>query len=216
MKSTKKQSDFLALFMDDQPRARVLRALMLNEHTVFNAARMAQRAGVTPRAAVTALGALVRMGIVRASRVAVAAPAEGKSHTRAKKRRFEDVWFVDPQFPHVRALAVFVRDISPLQYDDVLDALKKTGRLSVVVLSGSFVGDTSRPADIVMAGEGLSERRMETAIRSLEGVFGRELRYAAFPIAEFRYRLTVQDKLLRDTLDFPHRVLLDRARSLGA
>ena len=142
--------------------------------------------------------------------------AEGKSHTRAKKRRFEDVWFVDPQFPHVRALAVFVRDISPLQYDDVLDALKKTGRLSVVVLSGSFVGDTSRPADIVMAGEGLSERRMETAIRSLEGVFGRELRYAAFPIAEFRYRLTVQDKLLRDTLDFPHRVLLDRARSLGA
>jgi hypothetical protein len=83
-----------------------------------------------------------------------------------------------------------------------------------VVLSGSFVGDMSRPADIVVAGESISERRMESAMRALEGVFGRELRYATFPTAEFRYRLTVQDKLLRDTLDFPHKVLLDRIRSL--
>lgn len=216
MKNTKRQADFLTLFMGDQSRARVLRALMLNEHTVFNAARMAERAGITPRAAVSALEGLVRMGVARKNRVAIAAPAEAKARVRSKKRRFEDVWFIDPQFPHLRALAIFVRDISPLQYDDVLDTLKKTGRLAVVVLSGSFVGDVSRPADIVMAGDGLSERRMETAIRSLEGIFGRELRYAAFPTAEFRYRLTVQDKLLRDTLDFPHRVLLDRTRSLGA
>lgn len=216
MKNTKRQADFLTLFMGDQSRARVLRALMLNEHTVFNAARMAERAGITPRAAVSALEGLVRMGVARKNRVAIAAPAAAKARVRSKKRRFEDVWFIDPQFPHLRALAVFVRDISPLQYDDVLDTLKKTGRLAVVVLSGSFVGDVSRPADIVMAGDGLSERRMETAIRSLEGIFGRELRYAAFPTAEFRYRLTVQDKLLRDTLDFPHRVLLDRTRSLGA
>jgi hypothetical protein len=55
---------------------------------------------------------------------------------------------------------------------------------------------------------------METAMRTLEAIFGRELRYAAFPTAEFRYRMTVQDKLLRDTFDFPHRILLDRTRSL--
>ena len=166
-----------------------------------------KRAGVSAKSAKTALTALIRLGIVRKSVVA------GEKKAGAKKR-LREVWFLDPHFPHARALAVFVREISPLRYDEVLDTLKKSGRLSVVVLSGSFVGDATRPADIVVAGDSMSERRMETAIRALEGIFGRELRYAAFPTAEFRYRLTVQDKLLRDTFDFPHRVLLDRTRSL--
>ncbi|MEN9413140.1 MAG: hypothetical protein RLZZ342_227 [Candidatus Parcubacteria bacterium] len=215
MKKTKKHTDFLSQFMGDTTRARIVRALILNEHMVFNAARMAERAGVSPRVATTGLAVLVRMGIARTSKVAAAMP-EPKKRTkkRSTKRSFEDVWFLNPNFAHLRALSIFVRDVSPLQYEDVLDTLKKTGRLSVVVLSGSFVGDMSRPADIVVAGESISERRMETAMRALEGVFGRELRYATFPTAEFRYRLTVQDKLLRDTLDFPHKVLLDRIRSL--
>src|SRR3989344_847814 len=39
-------------------------------------------------------------------------------------------------------------------------------------------------------------------------------REAAFSTPEFRCRLTIQDKLIRDTLDFPHLVLWDRARLL--
>lgn len=200
-------ADFLSLFMQDATRARVLRALVLNEHEVFTVEQAGKRAGVSAKSAKTALTALIRLGIVRKSVVA------GEKKAGAKKR-LREVWFLDPHFPHARALAAFVREISPLRYDEVLDTLKKSGRLSVVVLSGSFVGDATRPADIVVAGDSMSERRMETAIRALEGIFGRELRYAAFPTAEFRYRLTVQDKLLRDTFDFPHRVLLDRTRSL--
>lgn len=200
--------------MNDPVRARVVRALILNEHAVFSAVQMGKRAGVAPRAAARALAAFASMGIARTSRIAAPVPAAKPGKKRATKRKFEQVWFLDPQFPHLRALATFVRDVSPLQYDDVLGALKKTGKLSVVVLSGTFVGDASRPADILIAGDSLSERKMESAMRTLESVFGREIRYASFPTAEFRYRLTVQDKLLRDTFDFPHKILLDRIRSL--
>lgn len=206
--ATKKQTtDFLSRFMNDGTRARVVRALVLNEHEVFAPEQMAKRAALSERSAKTALIALERMGIARRGKVA-------KIETGKKKPATRDVWFFDPHFSHARALAGFVREISPLKYEEVLDALRKTGRLSVVVLSGTFVGDTTRPADILLAGEGLSERRLEAAVRGLEGVFGRELRYASFPTDEFRYRLTVQDKLLRDTFDFPHRILLDKTRSL--
>ncbi len=200
--------DFLSLFMRDPARARVLRVLTLNEHDVFTPVVMGKRAALTTASAKSALVGLERMGIARKGKVAAQKVKAGK------KRPFEDVWFFDPHFAHARALAAFVREISPLDYDEVLDTLKKTGRLSVVVLSGTFVGDTSRPADIVVAADSLSERRMESAMRTLESIFGRELRYAAFPTAEFRYRLTIQDKLLRDTLDFPHRILLDRAKAI--
>ena len=76
------------------------------------------------------------------------------------------------------------------------------------------MGDATRPADLIVALDTLNERRLEAAVRGLEPIFGREIRYAAFSTPEFRYRLTVQDRLIRDTLDFPHLVLLDRTRLL--
>ena len=76
------------------------------------------------------------------------------------------------------------------------------------------MGDPSRPADLLVAADALNEGRLETAVRALEREFGREIRYAAFSAPEFRYRMTIQDKLLRDTLDFPHLVLLDKTRLL--
>jgi len=48
-------------------------------------------------------------------------------------------------------------------------------------------------------------------VRTLEPKFGREIRYTILSTPEFRYRLTVQDRLLRDVLDFPHRILINRA-----
>ena len=88
-------------------------------------------------------------------------------------------------------------------------AIKAAGKVSTLVLSGLFVGDHSRPADLLIAGE-MNQRRLERVVRGLEPKFGREIRYALLTTPEFRYRITVQDRLVRDVLDFPHRVLFDR------
>ena len=56
----------------------------------------------------------------------------------------------------------------------------------------------------------MNEKRLEKAVRSFEPKYGREIRYAVFSTPEFRYRLTIHDKLVRDTLDYPHRILLNK------
>jgi len=206
--------DFLSLFIGNPTRARILRALIFNENEVFNPKRAASRAGVSPDAAKRELVALQKMGIVRKGK-AVLSVKNGKLSEKSKKgMKPETVWFLDPDFKHLRSLSSFVREISPMRYDQILGALKSSGKMSAVILSGSFMGDPTRPADILLAADGLNERRLETAVRELEPLFGRELRYAAFTTPEFRYRLTIQDRLIRDTLDFPHLVLLDKSRLL--
>jgi hypothetical protein len=45
-------------------------------------------------------------------------------------------------------------------------------------------------------------------IRALEAEIGREIVYAVFDYKEFLYRLNMYDKLIRDVLDFPHKVLV--------
>jgi hypothetical protein len=209
------KEDFLALFIDSSALARVLRVFIFDQSSVFTAVQVSKRAGVSLAMAQLEIKVLTKLGVIKGRSIANVADIEKKQKSGKKLvRKFEKVWFVDPNFKHLRALSSFVHEVSPAQYDVVLDALKRTGKLGLVVLSGSFLGDSSRPVDILVAAESISESRLDDAVRKLEPMFGREIRYAAFSTPEFRYRLTVQDRLIRDTLDYPHTILLDRGHLL--
>jgi hypothetical protein len=209
------KEDFLALFIDSSALARVLRVFIFDQSSVFTAVQVSKRSGVSLAMAQLEIKVLTKLGVIKGRSIANVADSQRQQKSGKKLvRKFEKVWFVDPNFKHLRALSSFVHEVSPAQYDVVLDALKRTGKLGVVVLSGSFLGDASRPVDLLVAAESISESRLDDAVRKLEPMFGREIRYAAFSTPEFRYRLTVQDRLIRDTLDYPHTILLDRGHLL--
>lgn len=211
------KEDFLALFIDSSGLARVLRAFVFDPSGVFTIPQITKRSGVSSATAELELKELERLGIITSRNIVFptqTATTNRKSSKQKLAHKSEKVWFLDPNFKHLRALSAFVHEISPAQYEVVLDALRRTGKLGVVIVSGAFLGDTSRPVDLLVAADNLSDVRLEHAIRKLEHMFGREIRYAAFSTTEFRYRLTIQDRLIRDTLDFPHTVLMDRTNIL--
>jgi hypothetical protein len=208
------KDDFLGQFMGgDQSTARLLRAFVFDAERSFPLKDAAKRANISPQAAVRAIKILEKWGVVRKGKSASIMLGNGTARKVVAKTKVE-TWEFDPDFVYARALSAFVREISPIRYENVVASLKPCGKLAVVILSGSFTGDDSRPVDILLAGEDMSEARLEQVMKSLEGTFGRELRYAVFTTPELRYRLTIQDRLVRDTLDFPHVVLLDRAKIL--
>lgn len=205
------KEDFLGEFMGSAARARLLRVFVLDAERPIPLKDAAKRAGVSPQAAARELKALEKWGIVQKGKSASITLGNGSVRKVDAKTKV-DTWVFDAEFPHARAVSSFVRDISPMRYERVVSALRPCGRLGAVILSGSFTGDATRPVDILVVVDDLSEARLEHAVKSLEPVFGRELRYAAFSTPELRYRMTVQDRLVRDTLDFPHLVILDRAK----
>ncbi|MBI5003906.1 hypothetical protein HZC00_02330 [Candidatus Kaiserbacteria bacterium] len=210
------KEDFLGLFVDSSALARVLRVFIFDQSGVFTMSQVSKRAGVSLAMAKLEINVLTKLRVIKGRSIAIQSPDDAKKPKSSKKntRKFEKVWFIDPDFKHLRALSAFVHEVSPAQYDMVLNALKRTGKLGIVVLSGNFLGDASRPVDLLVAAESLSESRLDDAVRKLEPMFGREIRYAAFSTPEFRYRLTIQDRLIRDTLDYPHTILLDRGHLL--
>ena len=209
-----KQKDFLSDFIGDQARARLLRIFIFIESESYNLALVVKRAGITTPAARRALRELESLGIiVKAKALPIPTLKNGKL-IKDSVSRPEVVWTLNGEFEHFRAVSNFVHEATPARYDTITTALKRTGRLATIVLSGNFMGDPTRPADLLMAADGINKQRLEVALKGLEQTFGREIRYAAFTTPEFRYRLTVQDRLIRDTLDFPHLVLLDRTRLL--
>jgi hypothetical protein len=211
MKETKQ--DFLSIVMGNPARARLLRVFIFNPEESLTIEQAGKRAGVTVQNAKREIALLERNEIIKKAKGVHFRPLNGKATRSTKRGRTtaEQAWSLNTEHRHVGALTLFVGEVSPVKHDSIVSVLKRTGRLSTIILSGSFMGDPTRPADLLVAADAYDERRLELAIRGLEPAFGREIRYAAFLTPEFRYRITIQDRLIRDTLDYPHEVIFDRA-----
>ena len=206
---------FLEKFTGSHARARVIRVFIFNQDEPITITKAAKRAGVSAQAAKREIKSMEGWGVILKERIASTQPRKSSKHARGKKLKrtvpHEDAWRTNPQWKHLRALSSFIHEVSPIRYDNILGALKNTGRLSVVIATGCFMGDVTRPVDLVVVADNVNEDRLLYAIKSLEPLSGREIRYSVFGSPEFSYRLTIQDRLIRDILDYPHKVLLDRA-----
>jgi hypothetical protein len=207
------KDDFLPEFLTNKNRARILRVFVFNAGDTMTIQDIAKRSGVAPKVALKEVKSLAKLGMIKQAK-AVTITLANTSKRKVKGNSKVAAWTTNSDFKHLRAISNFIHEVSPVRYDNIVGALKRGGRISAVILSGTFMGDDTRPADILIASDSINERRLEAAVRSLEPAFGREIRYAAFSTPEFRYRITVQDRLIRDTLDFPHVVLLDKTRLL--
>jgi DNA-binding Lrp family transcriptional regulator len=205
--------DFLEKLIGNHARTRIIRVFIFNQSEPMTVARIAKRAGISSQAVSKEVNVLEKLGIVcKTKGVDIRKESEKNSHNRKTKHsaKQEIFWQVNPLFKHLRPLSSFIHEVSPIRYDNILSALKNTGRLSVVIVSGCFIGDITRPVDLIVVADNLNEERLLYSIKSLEPLTGREIRYSVFGSPEFSYRLTIQDRLIRDILDYPHIVLLDR------
>jgi hypothetical protein len=194
------KADFLTQIIDPS-RAKLIRLFTLNDKVGFALPEIAKRVGLPIVAAKKEVKTLMDICVVRE------AAGEGKN---TKERAEGTRYFFNEKFRYANALSTFVHEVSPERFNEVEKALRGAGRLNAIVLSGIFIGDVRRPADLIIVGDSVNEKRLEKAVKSFEPRYGREIRYALFSTPEFRYRLTIHDKLVRDTLDYPHRLLLNK------
>ncbi|MHB1163308.1 MAG: hypothetical protein ACYCZZ_02170 [Minisyncoccota bacterium] len=183
----------LAKIFGSPARLKVLRLFMFNQNANLSLVEISGRTRLSGESVRREIVDLVAAGLVR------------KKGARAAAR-----YQVNPRFEHLAALDTFIRETTSVRPQDILAALRRAGVPRVIVLSGFFVGVLEAQIDLLVVGDNLDERALATAVHSLEAELGREIRYASFTTVDFRYRLGVYDRLLRDVFDYPHRVLIDK------
>jgi len=183
----------LAKLFGSPARLKVLRLFVFNQNASLSPADIATRTKLAPAVVLRELVELLAAGLLR------------KKGIRAATR-----YQVNPRFESLSALDTFIRDTTSVRPADILAALRRAGVPRLIVLSGFFMGILESQVDLLIVGDTLDERALRTAVHSLEAELGREIRYSSFATADFRYRLGVYDRLLRDVFDYPHRVLIDK------
>ncbi len=199
----------LSVLFGSSARVKTMRLFLFNREAVFDVDDVATRVAERPSAVKPVIAELAHIGLVR-KRMLIKSVMKKVRGKPVEKRVKAIGWGLDLSFKYRAPLEKLLIEIGPLEEGVLLKRLSRAGKLKFVATSGIFVQNWESRLDLIIVGDGLQLSIVERAIRSLETEIGREIRYSAFDTKDFSYRLSMHDKLIRDILDYPHHVLVDK------
>ncbi len=173
-------------------RVKLLRLFLFNPRQSFVLSDITSRARVTSAEARRELRLFESIGLV-------------VHNTRSKKVRYSAA----VSFPYTEGLKALLLN-APKREEEIIRLLRGLGSMKLIILSGIFLDEWDGVVDVLIVGDRVKERALREHLKRLEADIGKELRFAVLPTEDFLYRLNMSDKLLRDVLDYPHRIVLDR------
>ncbi|MEK7194292.1 MAG: hypothetical protein AAB660_01205 [Patescibacteria group bacterium] len=174
-----------------EAKVKIMRLFVFNRGSIYTAKTVAEKVQANPKIVRKELTSLCKAGLV---------------HKRARG------YVLNSDYQYLSATEHFLMEASAVTEKEIVKRLSKAGNMRLILTSGVFKHDPDPEArvDLLIVADKLKESRLVRAISALEAELGRELRYAAFETPDFKYRLGIYDKLIRDILDYPHRKLVDK------
>ena len=188
-------ADPLLKLFSSTARVKLLRLFLFNPRQSFTVPESATHARLKERETRKEITLFTQIGLVKRVR----RPA------RAKGVRY----MLSDDFEYVTALQNLLLN-APERGEDIFERIRRTGTIKLLILSGIFLGEWEGRLDIFIVGDRVKENKLREHIRRLEAEIGKELRYALLSSDDFFYRLNMNDHLVRDVMDYPHKIIVDR------
>lgn len=180
-------------------RVKLMRLFLFHPHIVFDEEALEARSKVSRKELKRQLRELHAASLVSSRTV-----------PKGKKRKVQ-MWSLNEEFTYLPELKQLLINTALVRHGDVAKRFQKVGKIKLLVLTGVFIQqENDSRVDLLVVGDGIRKNALENAMKILESEVGKEISYAAFETADFKYRLSMYDKLIRDILDFPHEKLINK------
>jgi hypothetical protein len=187
-------------------RVKILKFFLFNTGELFEKEVIASRTKVSSHILQKELNLFVKIGLIKKKNfVKTEEDRRGKTQ-RVKTKGYETV-IENKLFIPLQNLLV---KNSPMSSNSLVGRLSRHGKLKLVIAAGVFIQDNESRVDLLIVGDDIKETPLKNTIATLESEIGKQLRYSVLTVQDFKYRLGVYDRLVRDILDYPHQVFLDR------
>ncbi len=197
--------DILGKLLGGIQRVKIMRLFLLNPEQGFEMDQIADRSRLQTAVARRATNQLAAMSLVK-KRPFVKEVADGRSG-KIKKKRVQG-WFLNPEFPYISELKQLLVEGDFFKHAELVKRFRPVGRIQFLVVSGIFIQNSESRLDLLIVGDHLKRSSIQKTITVLESELGKELSYAVFETADFKYRVSMYDKLLRDVFEYPHERLI--------
>ncbi|TSD02916.1 MAG: Uncharacterized protein Athens071416_435 [Parcubacteria group bacterium Athens0714_16] len=202
----------LSKLFDGINRVKIMRLFLFNPENSYNKSDVSKKSKVSQFVAGKIIKQIESAGMIKKKIFFKEIEQKSKKAKKQKnKKKKTNGWCLDKDFPYLNALQNLLLNNDLLGDKQIIEKIKKTGNIKLVVLSGVFFNKTEESrVDILVVGDKINKTLLQNAIQDIESQVGKELSYAAFDMEDFSYRLDIHDKLIRDVLDYPHRKILKK------
>jgi hypothetical protein len=187
----------LSKLFGSENKVKIMRLFLFNPETVFDIGDVAERAKAEPNKVRREVSLLEKMGLV-------------KRRATNKRKAGGNGYVMNQQFPYLLQLQNFLINIEPLHPKEIVKKINKLGAIKLIIIAGVFIQEPESRVDMLIVGDGIRKAALENTVKLLESEVGKELKYAYFTTQDFKYRISMFDKLTRDVLDYPHKKVLNR------
>lgn len=185
---------------------KILRLFLMNPDEIIEKKDVQKRAKVVAVSTAAELKMLEEIGLIKQRSF-----FKDKKYKSGKIKKVREKGFiVDKNHKLFLPLQSLMIKNTPMSSGAMIKKLSKHGKVNLVVISGIFIQDPDSRVDLLVVGDSIKERSMRNTISIIESEIGKSIRYAIFETEDFKYRLGVYDRLIRDILDYPHQVILDK------
>jgi DNA-binding transcriptional ArsR family regulator len=175
------------------PRLKILKFVLLDPQMRATAGTISATIGIQKNAVMQELQMLKRQGIVISRR-------QGKNI----------FWSGNVGHPLAPALRTFLEEVTIPDDTVIAKAFRGIPGIILVIAAGLLAREERGEIDILIVTRKPKDIRIAQAVRKIESLAALPLRYAVLEGKEYVERLEARDRLLRDVLEFSHRIILGR------
>ncbi len=193
----------LGKLFGSETKVKVIRLFLFNPETVFDTSTIADR--------VKEDVAKVRRELTGLSKITFV-----KQRVKRGKNGSRRGFVLNNDFSYLTSLQNLLTSSRSLQPKQISKKFSALGTVKLIIVAGIFIQDQDSRVDLLIVGDNIRKGPLANAVKNLEAEVGKELRYAYFSTADFTYRLSIYDKLVRDILDYPHQTIVNKLALVDA
>lgn len=201
--------EILERLFGSDTRIKTMRMFLFNSESVFTASEIIERTKSNIKEIKKEVLNLINAGLIK--KKTVTREISKKKGKKIITKKVNDIGYsLDQKFLYLQALKNLLIMASLHADDNLVKKFNSAGRIKLFLASGLFIQEWDSRVDLLIVGDDLNMTKLDSVIKNIEAEIGREIAYSAFETSDFEYRLGIHDKLIRDILDFPHTILVDK------
>jgi len=210
-------TDLLEKLFESVPKVRILRVCMRNPDTSFTIEDLASRSQLKRGVVKRELAKLIKIraietGIVKISKeikqkIGRGKKAKVKITMKSKKAR---VYFANKHFTLFTELQNLVTKSSVASKKEITNKIRTLGNVKLALVSGVFTNNENARTDLLIVGDRIKPGKINSFLSKIESDIGKSIHYTLMDTSEFKYRMDMYDRFLRDILEFPHEKLINK------
>ncbi len=210
-------TDLLEKLFESGPKVRILRVCMRNPDTLFTLEDLANRSQLKQGVIKRELAKLIRIHVIEAGTTRISKEIKRKigKGRKAKikitiKSKRVKVYFANKQFALFTELQNLITKSSITSKKEITNKIRTLGNVKLALVSGVFTNNENARTDLLIVGDKIKPGKINSLLSKIESDIGKSIHYTLMDTSEFKYRLDMYDRFLRDILEFPHEKLINK------